>query len=702
MKKTYKLDLSKYTKFLEEILWQPAWRSRADKESDYYDGNQLDSEVLQAQAALGIPPAIEPIIGSTIDSVLGMEAKMRLDWRVKAETGSDELAEAINVRLNEAERKSKADLACTDAYASQIKVGLGWVEVSRNPNPFEYKYRCRGVHRNEIWWDWLDKEPMLESSRYLVRRKWMDVDQAALMFSGKEDLIRGAGTGWQAIDLTSLSLDGGTSTTLAMSQEYERGWSIEEMEWRDVANNRVCLFECWYRVWEKALVIKTPDGRVVEYDPKKPAHMMAIATAKLKPVMALVSRMRLSWWLGPHLLWDGPTPYKHNKFPYVPFWGKREDRTGAPYGLIRGMMYLQDEINVRISRMQWMLAATRTIRTEGAYAGSDADLQYEVGRPDADIVLDAQKMRDGGVFKVDRDFELNQQQYQRLVDCRESIKRVSNIHDAYMGQGGEAKSGVALDTLVEQSSQGLAAINSNFKQGRTAVGNLLLELIIEDMGSEQQEIIIPASVSKPERPVQINVPVEENGIQYLDNDIQRVLLRVELSDVPSTPTFRAQQLQTLGAVLETMPPHYQVVGFPFLLTLMDIPNREEFLAAIKDADQQITPEQVKQMVEDAKKQVKLEIMTAQKDRELDIKEKQSDVDQIKKGIEALLSAMEAAGYLQQNPAIGDIGDAVVDVAKGIVDETQIQNIQTPPAPQPEAYQPEQEMPGQEMQGEINQ
>ncbi len=683
MKKTYKLNLDKYTKFLEEILWQPAWRSRADKECDYYDGNQLDSDVLQAQATLGIPPAIEPIIGSTIDSVLGMEAKMRLDWRVKAEIGSDELAEALNEKLNEAERKSKADQACSDAYAPQIKVGLGWVEVSRNPNPFEYKYRCRAIHRNEIWWDWLAKEPDLSDARYLIRRKWMDVDQAVLMFGGHEDLIKGAATGWQSLDLASLSIDGGQSTMMAMSQEYERGWSIEEMEWRDIANNRVCLFECWYRIWEKALVIKTPDGRVVEYEKDNPTHMLAIATGKIKPVWALVSRMNLSWWVGPHLLWAGPSPYKHNKFPYVPFWGKREDRTGAPYGLIRGMMYLQDEINARISKMQWLLSATRTIRTEGAYAGSDDDLRYEVGRPDADIVLDPQKMKDGGVFKIDRDNDLNQQQYQRLIDCRESIKRVSNIHDAYMGKQGEAKSGVALDTLVEQSTQGLAEINVNFKQGRRDVGDLLLSLIIEDMGSEPQEVVIPASVTNPKKVVKINEPAEEQGVKYLDNDIQRVMLRVELADVPSTPTYRAQQLQTLGAVLETMPPHYQVVGFPFLLSLMDIPNREEFLTAIKEADQQITPEQVKKMVEDAKKQARLEAMTAQKDRELDIKEKQSEVDQIKKGIEAILSAMEAAGMLQTNPQAGNVSDAVIEVAQNLIEPEQEEIPEMPEMPEME-------------------
>ena len=36
------LSLQEFTKFLTECEEQPAWRSRADREHDYYDGNQLD------------------------------------------------------------------------------------------------------------------------------------------------------------------------------------------------------------------------------------------------------------------------------------------------------------------------------------------------------------------------------------------------------------------------------------------------------------------------------------------------------------------------------------------------------------------------------------------------------------------------------------------------------------------------------------
>lgn len=663
------LDLIQFTKILDEISQQPAWRSKADREMDYYAGNQLDAEVLRRQAEIGIPPAIEPLIGPTIDAVLGMEVKNRLDWRVLAEEGGDEIALALNKELNEAEKKSKADAACSAAYASEVSVGLGWVEVGRNQDPFKYPYRCREIHRNEIWWDWLAKEPDLSDARYIVRRKWMDRSTAELMFPDQQELIHNAGTGWQGIELGNFTMDGGTSTDLAMSMVDERGWSIEEMEWRDVNSNRVCLFEVWYQVWEKALIIKLADGRVVEFDKKNLIHMSAVAMGHIKPRYAVVSRMRLSWWVGPHKLYDGPTPYKHNKFPYVPFWGKREDRTGKPFGLIRGMMYLQDEVNARISKMQWGLAAVRTTRTKGAVLMSDAELNAEVARPDADIVLDPVKMREGGIFKVERDFQLNSQQFSRLEDAREGIKRTGGIYNAFMGQGGQAKSGVAINSLVDQSSQTLADINDNFRVARALVGELLLGLIIEDMGSEQRDIKIPAGISAEEQVISLNVPKEEDGIQYLDNDIQRITLRVSLSDVPSSPTFRAQQLQTLGSAFESMPPNFQAIALPYLLNLMDMPDKQEIMDAVKKASAQPTQEDIDKMIAEAVQKALLEKFAEQKDRELAMKEKMVDVDielklkdAIKKGVESAFAAMQTGAIIVQNPHVAPVGDDVLAMA----------------------------------------
>lgn len=675
------LSLQTFTGWLRECEEQPAWRAAADRCADYYDGNQLDSEILRRMQQVGMPPAIEPLIGPTIDAVLGQEAKSRTDWRVLPDSDKegDEVAEALNYKLNQAERQAKADGACSDAYKSQVIAGLGWVEVARESDPFKYPYRATAVHRNEIWYDMLAR-PDLSNARYLIRRKWMDRQQAALLFPEHRELIESASCGWQGIDPAVLIAEGAGSTGLAMAWDQERGWSIEEQQWRDTQQRRVCLFEVWYRDFQRVLVLRAPDGRVVEYDPNNPAHVTAVGMGLLQPQSAILGKMRRAWWMGPHKLHDGPTPYRHQKFPYVPFFGKREDRTGTPYGLVRGMLFLQDEVNARIAKMQWGLAAIRTIRTEGAVLDDDDTFRSEIARPDADVVLDPAAMaQPGAVFKVERDFELNEQQYKRLVDAREGIKRTGGIYNAFMGQEeGKQKgqSGVAIAGLVEQANQTLAEINDNFKDGRAAVGDLLLALIIEDLAGIQQDVLIKGDAVKEDKTIAINVPAVDphTGQPYLDNDVARVALKVVLSDVPSTPTFRTQQLAAMSEAFKSAPPEYQKVMMPYLFMLMDIPNRDDIIEAIRQADQAVSPEQIQQMIDEAVQQALLQAQTQLKLQELEQKQplidaqvKKTIAEAVAKGIEGFYSATNAAATIALQPAVAPLADDMLQSA-GFVDQ----------------------------------
>jgi len=668
-----KMTLDRFTTMLTEIEEQPAWRSNADRESEYYDGNQLDSETMRTMAARGLPPATEPLIGAAIDSVLGMEAKNRTDWRVipDGDKTGDDVAEAMNFRVNQAERRSGADRACSDAYGGQVKVGIGWVEVSRQQDPFKFPYRCGMVHRNEIFWDFLSVEPDLSDCRYLVRRKWTDVDQAITMFPDHEALIRQTTNGWQGFDFTGFTTDGGTSTDLATAQNTERGWSVEEQQWRDREAQRVCLFEVWFQSWERVLIYKTSDGRIVEFNIDDPNHLLAAALG-VEMEEVIVSRMNLAWYVGPHKLHEGPSPYTHNKFPYVPFWGKREDRTNVPYGLIRAMMYLQDEINARISKMQWLLSSVTTIRTEGAVNSTDQDFRQMIARPNADIILNAEAMqKSGATFEIQRNQELNQQQYNRLLDLRESLKRVTGITAGFEGNPDGMTSGTGFSTMVEQSVQALADINDNFMYSRAMVGELLLSMIIEDSMNEMEEVLVDGGTIKEDKRIILNQPQTDiqTGTQYLDNDVQRTKLKVVMSDVPSTPSFRTQQLSAMSEAFKSMPDNYQKVALPHLLSLMDVPNGDVIIKQIKEADEQTSPEEIESRIAEAVEQEVMKRQFELKERELDMKEDKTAVEidkivseSVNNALEAFYSATQAAMQIASSPGIAPIADGLLKSA----------------------------------------
>ena len=660
------ITVDEFAQFVREAINQPPWRANADKEADYADGNQLDSELLQKQRQLGIPPAKENIIGPAIRAVCGYEAKTRTDWRVTpdGDPQGQDVADALNYRLNQAERHSRADRALSDGFRHAATVGIGWVEVTRASNALKFPYACRAVHRNEIWWDMQSTEPDLSDARWLFRRRWVDRQRAARMFPEHKTIIMHSADKWIA-DLAGEMLEGGQSTGLAQAIDAERAWTVQEDNWYNDENQQVCLTELWYRRWDEVTILRARNGRAVEYDPSNSAHVAVVRSNRGVLERQILPKMRRAYFMGPHILHDGPTPHPHDHFPYVPIWGAREDMTGIPYGLVRDMMFPQDNLNASISKLRWGIASARIERTKGAVAMPDDVFRRMAARSDADIILDAEHMaRPGARFEVKRDFQLNSQQFQLMDDSRRAMERVSGVSSAFMGQKGTASSGIQEQTQLEQSQVSIADLMDNFKEARRLVGEILMALIIEDMGREEQTIVIEGDTLNPPRSVVLNKPEidPQTGIQYLSNDISRTRLMVALEDVPSSSSFRAQQLSALSESVKSLPQELQTVVMPFMIDLMDLPRKDQIVQAIRNATGQADPEQLRE-------QIKQELMFELKERELALREReiaakeaQYRANAVNTGVTSTFAAMQAAEKIAMNPAIAPVGDIVLKQA----------------------------------------
>ena len=311
----------------------------------------------------------------------------------------------------------------------------------------------------------------------------------------------------------------------------------------------------------------------------------------------------------------------------------------------------------------------RVTNTKGALAMPDSVMRQQVARPDAHIVLNADHMaQPGAVYKVERDYTLTDQHYKLMEDARASIERISAISASFVGRQGTATSGLQEQTQVEQSNQALAGLMDRFGRARAMVGEMLMHMIIQDMGKEPQTVIIEGDALKPDRIVKLNMPEvdPQTGIEYLSNDVQRIKLKVALEDVPTSSSFRAQQLNVLGEAVKSMPANLQAAVTPFVVGLMDMPHRREVIEAIRLAQQQESPEAVQQRIDQAVQDALAKSGHDLKAREVAIKEQkaQSEIaklvaESVESGLRAAFAAMQGAQVVAQMPQVAPVADVLM-------------------------------------------
>ncbi|MGE3926947.1 MAG: hypothetical protein AB7G13_28810, partial [Lautropia sp.] len=493
------------------------------------------------------------------------------------------MAEALSVKLSEAEKETHADKEISDAYGQCVKAGFAAVEVSRASNPFHYRYRVQAIHRREIGWDPQSRRNDWSDARYVVRKRWYDTDVAAAYFPQHKNIIKAAIGGYDEWETYLKVLDDSVGLNqLMQSLDIERGSSIDDMAWRDRSRGQVCIFEVWYRTYHRGPILRLPRGRIVEYNMANPQHLALVQAGVVTPFEAVYDRFRCAYYCGPHRLADFLTPRRH--FPYVPFWAYREDLTGIPYGQIRSMVSTQEEINARLAKMMWLLSARRLLIDEDALAPEHntlSDASVEVGRSDGMLVLNPNRRNGANSIRIDENLELAEAQRVALMDAIQSMSQVSGVYSPMMGQNSSTTAARAIERLLDAGTTNLAELNGNYSHSRREVGNRLLDLIKED-ATGPEAVTIDTGTSK--RSVYINRPsVDENtGAQVMENGVQNSAVKVTLSDVPSSPTFRDSQFTLLSEVVKSLPPDLQALLTPFLIEASNQPKRKEMAKLIRE------------------------------------------------------------------------------------------------------------------------
>ncbi len=293
--------------------------------------------------------------------------------------------------------------------------------------------------------------------------------------------------------------------------------------------------------------------------------------------------------MGGGLLYLGPSPYRHNRYPFTPVWGKRRGRDRLPYGMIRGLRGMQEDINKRASKALHILSTDKTFIEEGAVDDHD-ETADEISRSDAYVVL-----RDGGLTKIKtgQGQELYAAHMQMMERSIAMIQRASGVTDENKGFRTNATSGIAIEARQDQGAVATSDFFDNLRfavqvQGEKQLANL------EQFMAEEKQFRITNMRGKPEF-IAVNDGLPENSI-----------VRSKADFVVDEANWRASMRQAaVDQLLEAMtklPPDVWMTFLDLVVENMDLPNREEIVRRIRDVSGQMDPDADEPTEEDIARQ----------------------------------------------------------------------------------------------------
>lgn len=620
-------------------------------DEDYYDSEQWTNEEKAELRQRGQNPTVYNEIKPTIDWLIGVERRTRTDFNIiSSQDDSPEAEDDAKTKtklLKYIAEANRVEFERSDSADDCFKGGLGWIECGISPDPEDEPLYVRAESWRNMLYDSLGTRRDLSDSRYLFRFRTVDLDIAIAFFPDKETQLRAS------------AVSGNNSPYL----DYFNGRPIEEEvsasipdkftsydgnAWAKNDRERVQLIEAWYR------------------EPTKETRGGTSSVDRLR------MKMRCTIMTENYILMDVESPYKHNKYPFVPCWAYRRKKDNAPYGPIRPVRGPQDSLNKRMSKSLHVMS-TNQVMIEGDAIDpklmSADEIRDELRAPDGFAVL-----KTGGIarIKVTRENDVAAAHMQYAQADQAIIRNASGISSENLGRDTNVTAGIALKQKAEQGGQLTAELFDNLLFARQLEGELCLSLI-EQFYDEPKVFSITGDRSKRDYS-RINQTDPQNPGQRL-NDITARKAQFIIGEQAWKQSLAQAAFESLMALMAQLAPAAPQVVMALLDTvfeLADIPNKRVILERIRqvtgmsDPDEPESPEQQQakaQQQQIAQKQ--LEAQMAQLDADI-AKAKATgnnlDANALETTLKAMYVAMQAAQIITQVPQVTSVADELLKSA----------------------------------------
>jgi hypothetical protein len=590
---------------------QSANRLDMAMDADFYDNLQWDENDAQDLRARGQMPLVYNEIAPMVDWIIGTERRMRVDWSVLPRTEDDVQAADVKTKvLKYVSDINRVGFARSRAFADAIKCGVGWMDDGSRDDPTQDALYSKYEDWRNVLYDSASYELDLSDARYLFRWRWVDEDVAMAMFPDRKDKVREAVENADGFDTEDLG------DVWFMGEKLEPTGRLNGMgsaSMLDTQRRRVKLYECQYRM--------PAMSKIVDDGPMKGAFLNEGDNVLAQHVQAngstivdrMVMRVHFAVFTEAALLSMGPSPYRHNRFSLTPVWCYRRGRDRLPYGVIRRVRDIQQDLNKRASKALFMLNTNQIIADEGAVADKNI-ARDEADRPDGYIEKKA-----GKEFTIRRDTDAATGQLQMMTLAAQSIQKTASVNNENLGRQTNAVSGAAIEKRQEQGAVGTTEPFDNQLFAVQVQGEKMLSLA-EQFYTEEKVIRLTGAKNKIEW-VRINQPeVQADGSTRYLNDITSSQADFVVAEQDYAGTLRQVMFDSLQQLVQKLPPEVGLKLFTLAMEFSDLPNHEDIANEIRrmtgdpDPNKELTPEEQAQQAQQAQAQAEMMQMQQEQSR----------------------------------------------------------------------------------------
>ena len=633
-------------------------------DEDFKDSIQWETADIQELEARGQKALVYNEIKPAVEWLLGTERRTRVDWKVLPRGKEDrESAETKTKLLKYVSDVNNFGFNMSRAFADTATVGCGWAELGirsdTNVEPLFARYES---WRN-LWLDPLSMEMDISDARYLMRSKVVDYDIAKQMFPDRAYVMKAAienafhehGILYdQDLHDVRQNIDTGLANLAGLSNDNVRP------SYRKI----VRLIECWYRVPVQTQVLRGGsqfDG--LSFDKSNPAMIEALESGQASLYDSLKMQVRVAVFCNKGLLQDMDSPYRHNRFPFVPLWAYRRGRDNMPYGIVRASRDPQMDLNKRRSKALFLLSVNRTVMDEGAVKDLD-DYIEEVARPDAVIVK-----RQGKELKIETNVQLAEEHINLGNQSAEYIRSISGVTGENLGQETNATSGKAILARQNQGTTTTASLFDNKRLFVQLTGEIMLSLI--EQFYDYNKVVRITGERGNQDFMTINEQAPDGTIQ---NPITLSQADFKVAEQDSSETERMAQFDQLIEIVRGLDSSVAINFMDLVFEQSDIPSADEFVRRFRAINGQTDPndpeaqqqEQQNQQVKAQKQQEQEQMQNAQIQADIRAKTATAEVNEAKSQqtkLDSMTKAFEAAlAVLQAQPAVAQTANDLLEGA----------------------------------------